>query len=131
MKICHVCKSKCEDFEELCRVCGADLVAPKEIIAEQTPDTKSVELSLLASFDDIVSAEIFKDILSDNGVEYVCPKSEQEETLNVTFGGSFSVCEIYVYESDLELASTLYSEFTASPIDFDGEFIFDEGIEEE
>ena len=131
MKICHVCKSKCEDFEELCHVCGADLTAPVEDTEEQEPDTKSGEITLLASFDDIVSAEIFKDILKDNGIEYVCPKSEQEETLNVTFGGAFSVCEIYVYESDLELANVLYSEFTASPVEFDGEFIFDQGIEEE
>ena len=26
MKICHVCKAECEDFAEVCAICGAYLV---------------------------------------------------------------------------------------------------------
>ena len=65
MIICHVCAAECEDEAELCPVCGAVLNRPTE--AEE-PETAEVEEdiienpTLLTSFEDLISAEVFKDV---------------------------------------------------------------------
>ena len=62
MKVCHVCKAECDDAAELCPVCGADLTA--EIAAEKEKEEKIINTPvLLATLDDVVSAEILKDLL--------------------------------------------------------------------
>ena len=137
MKICHVCKAECEDFVELCPVCGADL---SNVMDENTPngdalyENENEEIViknpvLLASFEDVVSAEIFKDILKDNDIPFA-GNEEDGASVRVVFGGGLVSEEIYVDNSNFEKANGLYEEFLASEADFDGEF-FEENFEEE
>ena len=126
MKICHVCKTECEDFFELCPLCGADLM--EEESANEQPQEKLIENPVLAAtFEDVVSAEIFKDILSDNKVAYASGNEDGEIAIQVRFGGSFVSEDIYVDSSDLERAKELYEEFLNSEteVQFDFEDDFD------
>ena len=139
MKICHVCKLECDDNVELCPKCGADLTQvevqdTKEKIKEeileqevQEDSEKTDTLVLLATMEDIVSAEIFKDILTDNNISYSCP-NQDDETMRVTFGGGFASCEIYVNNDDFDIAENLYKDFLSSESTFD-EDLFDESEE--
>lgn len=120
MKHCHVCKTECEDNAELCPLCGADLSG--EIEETEQEESKKTEISepvLLATFEDVVSAEIFRDILTENGILYSC---DGEDTMRVTFGGGFVSQDIFVDASDLTVAEQLYNEFLDSETAFDGEF---------
>ena len=129
MKICHVCKAECEDNAELCPVCGADLT---ENTMEETTEAEEIILNkpvLLASLDDVVSSEILKDLLIENGIPFSCD-TEDEGTLKVTFGGSVSADDIYVDVSDFERAIQIYEDFLNSEPEFDEEF-FDEAEETE
>lgn len=125
MKICHVCKAECEDETELCPVCGADLTVGEEERSEEEAVINNPVL--LATVDDVVSSEILKDLLKENGILFTCD-SDEEGTLKVTFGGSFIADDIYVDESDFERASQIYDDFLNSEPEFDGEF-FDEETE--
>lgn len=128
MKICHVCNAECEDNAELCPVCGADLTLERqeeEIQAEEIVLNKPV---LLATLDDVVSAEILRDLLTENNIPFSCD-SEDEGTLKVTFGGSFISDDIYVDESDFERANQIYEDFLNSEPTFEEGF-FDEDAEE-
>ena len=132
MKICHVCKAECEDFAELCPVCGADLsyTAEENVINEnENEDIVIKNPVLLASFEDVVSAEIFKDILKDNDIPFA-GNEEDGASVRVVFGGGLVSEEIYVDNSDFEKANGLYEEFLESEAEFDGEF-FEEDFEEE
>ena len=129
MKICHVCKAECEENAELCPVCGADLTVNT---MEETAETEEMILNkpvLLASLDDVVSSEILKDLLIENGIPFSCD-TEDEGTLKVTFGGSFSADDIYVDEGDFERANQIYEDFLNSEPEFDEDF-FDETEETE
>ena len=129
MKICHVCKAECEENAELCPVCGADLTVNT---LDETAETEEIILNkpvLLASLDDVVSSEILKDLLSENGIPFSCD-TEDEGALKVTFGGSFSADDIYVDESDFERANQIYEDFLNSEPEF-GEDFFDETEETE
>lgn len=128
MKICHVCSAECEDNAELCPVCGADLTLERqeeEIQAEEIVLNKPV---LLATLDDVVSAEILRDLLTENNIPFSCD-SEDEGTLKVTFGGSFISDDIYVDEADFERANQIYEDFLNSEPTFEEGF-FDEDAEE-
>ena len=130
MKICHVCKAECDDNAELCPVCGADLTVNTR---EETAQTEEIILNkpvLLASLDDVVSSEILKDLLVENGIPFSCD-TEDEGTLKVTFGGSFSADDIYVDESDFERANQIYEDFLNSEPEFDEEFFDGEEFSEE
>ncbi len=128
MKICHVCFTECDDAAELCTLCGADLTVAeeKEEVKEKTIESPM----LLATLEDVVSAEIFKDILKENGIPYLCDSSATEGAMQVLFGGSFVTENIYVDASDYDTADNLYTEFLENEPEFDGEF-FEEAEEEE
>jgi len=131
MKICHVCKAECEDFAELCPICGADLgdaVEPESV--EETDEILLKDPVLLVSVEDVVSAEIFKDILKENNIVYTCEEKADGGAMQVLFGGGFVACNIYVESADYDIADKLYSEFLENEPEFDGEFI-DEEFEEE
>lgn len=132
MKICHVCKAECEDFAELCPICGADLSGTEEEKEQENFSAEEIVIKnpvLLASFEDVVSAEIFKDILQDNGIPF-SGNEEDGSSMRVVFGGGLVSEEIYVDNSDFEKANSLYEEFLESEPEFDGEF-FEEDFEEE
>ncbi len=112
---CHVCNNPCEDGTELCPICGADL------LNVETKTEEGIEPVLLTSFEDVVSAEIFKDVLTDNKIPY----SAGEDAMRVVFGGGFSAEEIYVDKTDFDKAKELLEEFLASEVefeDFEGDF---------
>ena len=120
MKHCHVCKTECEDSAELCPLCGADL--SREVEETEKAEGEKTEINepvLLATFEDIVSSEIFRDILTENGILYSC---DGEDAMRVTFGGGFVSQDIFVDASDLAQAEQLYNEFLDSEVSFDGEF---------
>ena len=129
MKICHVCGMECDDSQEICLVCGADLTEEHNE-AEETEKVQIVsEPVLLATFEDVVSAEIFKDILTDNQIPYSLGE-EGDSGMQVTFGGGFAADEIYVDKCNFEKAEALYNEFLESEAEFQGEFVFDDEIGE-
>ena len=117
MKICHVCKTECEDYAELCPLCGADLSGFEEESAEEVAQPEKLVINnpvLLASLEDVVSAEIFKDILKDNGILFTGGEAE-EGTMRVLFGGGFvseDVSEISSIEESAEVSSLLSAEFS-------------------
>lgn len=128
MKICHVCKKEWEDETEICPVCGADLTN----VPQEKPQEESdimVNPTLLTSFEDIISAEIFMDILTDNEIPFASSSQMGESALQVTFGGGLVSEDIYVAEADLEKARELYEEFLNSDSEFQNEFFDD--IEDE
>ncbi len=89
MKNCHVCNQLCDDNAELCPICGAWLTDNDAVVedAENPVEERKIEPVLLATFEDLVSAEIFKDVLTDNKIPY---SDSQEDTMRVVFGGSFA-----------------------------------------
>lgn len=132
MKICHVCKAECEDLAELCPVCGAVLREEALENAEEVKEDIIKKPTILATMEDVVSAEILKDILGDNGIPFSCDGGGNDGAMQVTFGGSFIAEEIYVDESDFEAANKLYNEFLESEANMENQFIFeDESSEEE
>lgn len=126
MKLCHVCNFECKDDAELCPICGADLTAEQGI--EEREENLLKEPVLLASIEDIVSAEILEDILTSNKIPYSTGDSK-ENAMRVVFGGGFSAVEIYVDSSDFDAAEKLYNEFLESEPEFEGE-LFEEDEEE-
>lgn len=129
MKICHVCNAECEDNAELCPICGADLTYKAQEEAEEEKEELVLNNPvLLASLDDVVSAEILKDLLKEEGILF-SDGTEGEGTLKVTFGGAFTAVEIYVDEADFEKANQIYDDFLNSEPTFDEDF-FNEDAEE-
>ncbi len=129
MKICHVCNAECKDNAELCPICGADLTYKAQEEAEEEKEELVLNNPvLLASLDDVVSAEILKDLLKEDGVLF-SDGTEGEGTLKVTFGGAFTAVEIYVDEADFEKANQIYDDFLNSEPIFDEDF-FNEDAEE-
>ncbi len=126
MKICHVCKAECDDNAELCPVCGADLTFNSD--EEKEEEIILSKPVLLASLDDVVSSEILKDLLKENGILFSCDSAE-DGTLKVNFGGSFTADDIYVDEADFERANQIYEDFLNSEPTFEEDF-FDEDAEE-
>ena len=128
MKNCHVCGFACENDADICVLCGAELKTfedyEKELKATEELETKkAAEEALIvkkpvlaASVDNVVVAEIYKDVLRDNGIVFTC--DEREDAMQIVFGGGFSAQEIYVNESDLEIAQQLYENVVNAQMDF-------------
>ena len=129
MIICHVCNAECDDTQELCPICGAEL--KKQVEENDKKEDIIIENpTLLAALEDIVSAEIFKDVLKDNGIPYSCSSEMGENTIQVLFGGGFVSEDIYVAEADLERATQIYEEFLNSQAEYDAQ-LDEEFFEEE
>ena len=132
MKTCHVCGFDCENDAETCLICGAELKTLEEYEQEQKEKEeleaqKAAEEALIikkpvlaASVDNVVAAEIYKDVLRDNGINFTC--DESEDAMQITFGGGFSAQEIYVNESDLEIAQQLFENVVSAQMNFDDDF---------
>lgn len=133
MKFCKVCGAHCDDSAELCLVCGA------EFIDDEQEETEGIEENRItirnpvvaASVEDIITTEIYCDVLADNGIPYSFDEENSEVGIKVMMGGSFAATNIYVDESDLEKAEALYQEVLNSNAEFDGEFEDFEDFEEE
>ncbi len=123
MKICHVCGIECDDSQEVCLVCGADLTQ-NEAAAGEILEKEITDPVLIATFEDVVSSEIFRDILTENGIPY--SMGNDEGAVRVMFGGSFSVDEIYVEKRDFDRAEALYNEFLENQPEFEEDFFIEE-----
>ena len=122
MKQCHVCLFMCEDSAEICPVCGAEL---REEPEAENPGRNEAggEVSLnspvlAASADSPVTAEIFKDILTENGIAYSV--DEKGDIMHTGFGGSYFATDIYVDEKDVDIAKELYRNLSENELAFDG-----------
>lgn len=139
MKNCHVCGFACDNDAENCALCGAELktfeMYERELKeAEELEAKKAAEEALVikkpvlaASVDNVVAAEIYKDVLRDSGIIFTC--DESDDAMQIVFGGGFNAQEIYVNESDLEIAQQLYENVINAQTNFDDEY-FDEEFEE-
>ena len=121
MKKCHVCLYECEDDRELCPICGAELKAIEEEKVE-VAEKIITEPVLAVSVEDVVTAEIYRDVLKENNIPFTCDSAEEEGAMKVLFGGSFVAEDIYVDASDLEEAQRLYDEVLASEPQFEESF---------
>ncbi len=122
MKNCHVCNQLCDDNAELCPICGADISNDGEEKENEAQIETKIEPVLLTIFEDLVSAEIFKDVLNDNKIPY----SDSANAMKVVFGGGLSAEEIYVDKTDFDKARELLEEFLASEVVFNEDFIEEE-----
>ena len=132
MKTCHVCGFACENDAENCIVCGAelktfeayeqDLKEKEELEAKKAAEEAMIIKNpvLAASVDNVVAAEIFKDVLRDNNISFTC--DESEDAMQIVFGGGFSVQEIYVNECDLEIAQQLYENVVNAQMNYEDDF---------
>ncbi len=128
MIICRICGAECEDEFEMCPVCGAELLVEEaEEIGTQVDEAVECVIekpTLVASVEDVVTAEIFKDMLKESGIAY--SSGELESSMRVTFGGGFAAEDIYVDESNIEAAQSIYEEILNTEAQFDDEFFEDE-----
>lgn len=130
MKICHVCGAECLNDAELCAVCGAEFLPDDE---KENADNSVVEVILenpvlAASVEDVVTAEIYRDMLRENGILFTCDEANAGSSMRVVFGGGFVTEDIYVSEKDLSEAERIYEEILNNEPDFDE---FDGDFEEE
>lgn len=141
MKNCHVCGFACENDAEICTLCGAELKTfeayEQEMKdAEERKAQEAAEEALIikqpvlaASVENVVTAEIYKDVLRDNGIHFTC--DESDDAMQIVFGGGFTAVEIYVNETDLEKAQELYAEVENSQTEFEDFDGFDDFNEEQ
>ena len=132
MKTCHVCGAVCEKDAEICILCGAelktfeayeqDIKEKEEIEAKKAAEEAMIIKNpvLAASVDNVVAAEIFKDVLRDNNINFTC--DESEDAMQIVFGGGFNAQEIYVNECDLEIAQQLYENVVNAQMNFEDDF---------
>ena len=130
MIICHVCAAECEDEAELCSVCGAVLNRPETEEVEEVENDIIENPTLLTSFEDLISAEVFKDVLKENEIPFTCSSEMGDNTIQVMFGGGFVAEDVYVGEENLEEAQRLLEEFNSQEIQFDDTFFDGEDTDE-
>ena len=134
MKICHVCAAECSDEAELCPICGAELIDAAEDNGVAEQDEVIINNPVLAaSVEDVVTAEIFRDLLRENEIPFSCDEADPEAAMKLTFGGGFVAEDIYVDESDLAKAEELYEQVLNAEPEFDEadlEEAFDDNGEE-
>ena len=130
MKICHVCSTECEEEQELCPVCGAVLNRPETEEVEEAENDIIENPTLLTSFEDLISAELFKDVLKENEIPFTCSSEMGDNTIQVMFGGGFVAEDIYVGEENLEVARQLLEDFNSQEIEFDDTFFDGEDTDE-
>lgn len=112
MKKCHVCGFESQDNAAVCEACGAELETFQEYMQRLErilADEKAIVSKpvLVASVDNVVTAEIYKDVLKDNDIPFTC---NENESMHLVFGGGFVAVEIYVEEENLDRARQLYEE---------------------
>lgn len=130
MIICHVCAAECEDEAELCPVCGAVLNRPETEEVEEVENDIIENPTLLTSFEDLISAEVFKDVLKENEIPFTCSSEMGDNTIQVMFGGGFVAEDVYVGEENLEVARQLLEDFNSQEIEFDDTFFDGEDTDE-
>lgn len=133
MKECHVCLNLCEDTDEICPVCGAELRDEIEE-TESEPEIKNskneniIEKPVLAaSVDSPVTAEIFADILSENGIAY--SMDNEGDVMHTGFGGSYFSLDVYVDEKNLDIAKELFKNLSENEFSFEDFDDFEDGEE--
>ena len=128
MKKCHVCFYECEDNAELCPACGAELNRPEE---EYGSSNELVDPVLAIEVEDVITAEVYRDMLKENNIPFTCDTAEDDGSMKVLFGGGFVTEDIYVNACDLEDAKRLYDQAVALLENGDFEYDFEEMDSEE
>ncbi len=119
MKNCHVCGAEYEDFVEVCADCGALLHTEEEAAEIEQQEMEAIHNPVLvASCEDVITAEIFRDVLTDNGIAYT-DDSRDNVAIKVLFGGGLEAEKIYVDEKNLEKAKELYEQVVNAEPAFD------------
>jgi len=124
MRICHVCGFGCEDNAELCPICGAELLERENEDTEngvETDEPTEVVIDapeLAESIDDPVVAEIFCDLLKENGILFTSDESDLSGSMHMGFGGFYTEINVYVAKEDLEKAKELFETIDLDNIDF-------------
>ena len=122
---CRVCGCECEENAELCLVCGAELTLEEN----QKSEAKIIEKPVMvAAVEDVVTAEIFKDVLEQSGILYSLGEANDNKGIKIGFGGEFITEKIYVDEGDLEKAKELYKGVLESEPQFEDFEDFEEEI---
>ncbi len=111
MKICHVCAYACDDGTELCPICGAELKEQEnnEEINGEAEDIVLENPELAESIEDPITAEIYCDMLKENGILFTSDAGDLSESLHMGFGGFYSEINIYVESADLEKAQEIFN----------------------
>ena len=131
MKKCHVCFYECEDGVVLCPACGAELEKTEEDNTPAVFEENIINDPVLAvEVEDIITAEVYRDMLKENHIPFTCDSAEEDGSMKVLFGGSFVTEDIYVDSSNLEEAKRLYEEALALLKNEDFEDGFGEFTEE-
>lgn len=134
MKNCHVCGFACDNEAEVCAICGAHLKQfeqyEKELKKKELEEKNTVkEPMLAASVENVVIAEIYKDVLRDNNIPFTY--DENDDSMQIVFGGGFTAVDIYVKEEDLEKAQSLYDDVVNSQMEFENDEFCEDFEEEE
>ncbi len=129
MKICHVCGYSCEDGIEICPVCGADVSADgaEENTKSEQNDNSVFDIvienpSLAITLENPVTAEIFCDTLKDNGILFTCDQPDFSMGMHMGFGNITPDINIYVDESDLDKAKSIFEDLCIEDSYIDEEF---------
>lgn len=125
MKICHVCGFSCEDDAELCPICGAELKFSEDISDEEITEDAVIELEnpeLAESIEDPVTAEIYCDLLKEEGIIFTSDESELSGAMHFGFGGFYSEINIYVDKKDLDRAKEIFDNMETADIQFEDDF---------
>jgi len=134
MKICHVCGFACEEEAELCPICGAELLEREENeeVIEESCEIVIDNPELAESIDDPVIAEIYCDLLKENGILFTSDESELSGSMHMGFGGFYTEINVYVAKEDLEDAKEIFKSIDTESIgyaDMDENFEEDEDFE--
>ncbi len=126
MKICHVCGFSCEDKDELCPICGAELLVNEETeqdaVSEEEVNITIEKPCLAASVSDPVIAEIFCDKLKDNGILFTYDEPDLSASMHMGFGGFYAEINVYVSEDDLDKAKEIFEELENEEPAFEDDF---------
>ncbi len=107
MKPCHVCQYLCEDKDDLCPICGAQLNDQ----AKADEDANEIVIEnpeIVATVNDVVLAEVFCDRLKESGILFTTDESDLSHSMHLGFGGFYTEINIYVDKADLEKAKEIY-----------------------
>ncbi|MCQ2455407.1 MAG: DUF2007 domain-containing protein [Clostridia bacterium] len=127
MKICHVCAFQCEDGDELCPICGAELAQDECVFenkdaVEEAPDIVIESPELAQSISDPILAEIFCDALKNNNILFTTDESDLSGSMKMGFGGFRTEINIYVDKEDIEKANNIFENLEIGEPSFDDDF---------
>ncbi len=111
MKKCFVCGFDIEDGVEICPSCGALMSNDTEEKTEEPQ--KDTQFVFAVTVNDFITADVFKEILTDNGIDFYV-EGDGEAKLHSGFGGVFFSAHFYVAQDKADEAKSLYKSLEES-----------------